>query len=149
MELSPEEERHLANLSVFPTAVVTYILIIFFLYFGQNEQSLSVFYYLTYFGIPFAVVIPMTLFLSFEILYSHRAKTSISGQLKRFSGRMLLILLGVFVFVIVFGITYFALSYWVEQWNVLLIAAIFWFAIWIPLTFRFKETFSKFYSGKW
>jgi hypothetical protein len=149
MELSEEEERHLYNLSIIPAAIVTYVLLICFFYFGRKTQSLSLFYYLTHFGIPFMIAIPLTIFLSFEILYSRKTHSFANGQLKRFFGRMSLLLLGVFVLLSALGITFFVLSNSIDQWNLLLLSAILWFVIWTPLMLRFKGVFKRLSSGRW
>jgi len=149
MGISPEDERHLLNLSVIPAALVTYLLIVCFLFFGRNQQSLSLWYYITYFGIPFAIAVPVTIFLSFEVLYSRKVKQPISHGIKRFLGRVSLILMGVFTFGTILGTAYFALASFINQWTLLLLAGILWFAIWLLLVFRLREVFDKLYAGKW
>jgi hypothetical protein len=146
MGLSPEEERHLLNLSVIPAAFVAYLLLALFVYFGRSQSSL---YVLVYFGIPFAVAVPTTIFLSFEVLYSHKARQPISHGVKRFLGRMSLILLAISLLGAILGVTYFTLASWFDESRLLLLTGIFWFAIWIFLMFRFKEAFSKISAGKW
>lgn len=147
-ELSPDEERHLLNLSVIPALIVTYILIAFFLYFGWNQQPFSVRYCLAYFGIPFAILMPATFFLSFEILYSRKLKKPLKYCTKRFFSRVLILVAGISIF-IVLSITYFALFTWIDEGQVLLFTGATWFAIWIVLFFRFREIFDKLYTGKW
>ena len=149
MELSPEEERHLLNLSVIPAALVTYLLIACFLYFTPNQLSLSLWNYLSHFGIPFVIAIPVTIFLSFEILYSRKIKKPISHHIKRFLGRMSIILTGILIFVITLVIIYFALISWIDEWKVLLLTGVIWFGIWGPLVFRFKKILNKLYKGQW
>jgi hypothetical protein len=149
MELSSQEERHLLNLSVIPAALVTYLLLASFVYFGRNQPSLSPLYILIYFGIPFAIVVPTTIFLSFEVLYSHKARQPIGCGAKRFLGRMSLMLLAISMLGVILGITYFALAPWFDENSILLLTGIFWFAIWIFLMFHFKETVNKLSAGKW
>jgi len=149
MELSPDEERHLLNLSVIPAALVTYLLLASFVYFGRNQSSLSPLYVLIYFGIPFAIAVPTTIFLSFEVLYSHKARQPISHGAKRFLGRMSLTLLAISLLGAILSITYFALAPWFDENSLLLLTGVFWFAIWIFSMFHFKETFNKLSAGKW
>jgi hypothetical protein len=149
MELSQKEERHLLNLSVIPAALVTYLLIACFFYFTPNQLSLSMWDYLARFGIPFAIAIPITIFLSFEILYSRKINKPISYHIKRFLGRMSIILTGILIFVIALVMIYFALISWIDEWKVLLLTGVIWFGIWGPSVFRFKKTLKKLYKGQW
>jgi hypothetical protein len=149
MELSPQEERHLLNLSVIPAALVTYVLLASFVYFGGNQSSVSPLYVLAYFGIPFAVAVPTTIFVSFEVLYSRKTRQPISRGAKRFLGRMSLVLLAVSMLGVILGITYFSLAPWLNESSLLLLTGVLWFATWILLIFCFKKTLGKLSAGKW
>ncbi|MDH5482271.1 MAG: hypothetical protein OEY22_05270 [Candidatus Bathyarchaeota archaeon] len=148
-ELSPDEERHLLNLSVIPALIVTYILLAAFVYFGRNQSSLSPLHILIYFGIPFAIAMPTTIFLSFEVLYSRKARQPINRGARRLLGRISLTLLAISLLGAILSITYFALAPWFDENNLLLLTGVLWFAIWIFLMFHFKEAFNKLSSGKW
>lgn len=150
MELSPEEERHLLNLSVIPAALVTYLLLALFVYFGgRNELFWSPLNLLIFFGIPFAILVPTTIFLSFEVLYSRKARQPISHGAKRLLGRMSLVLLAVSVFGAILGVTYFMLTPWLDESGLLILTGVVWFGTWTLLWFRFKKALSKLSAGQW
>jgi hypothetical protein len=148
-ELSPEEERHISNLSVIPAAVLTYILVALFVYVGHDQQHFTLWYYLIYFGLPFVIAVPATIFIAFEILYSRKTGKPVRCYAKRLTGRMMIMIAGVSIFFGILGATYFALPAWVDQWNVLLLSGIVWFAIWIVLVWRFRRIFDRLYRGQW
>jgi uncharacterized integral membrane protein len=149
MQLSPERDRHIRNLSVVPAGIVTYVLLALFIIFARNQQSFSVYFYLTYFGLPFVILVPTTAFLSYEILYSLKMGGMRSFNAKRFLSRTTLLLIGVTIFLADFGLAYSTLSLWLDQWYILLLAGIFWFGEWILLVFRFRRLFGKLEKGEW
>lgn len=150
IELSPEDERHLLNLSVIPAALVTYLLLALLVYFGgRNELFLSPLSLLVFFGIPFAILIPTTIFFSFEVLYSRKARRPISHGAKRFLGRMSLVLLAVSVLGVVLCLTHFAFTPWFDEGTLLVLTGVVWFALWGFLISRFRRAFGKLSAGKW
>ena len=148
MELSPEEERRLLNLSLIPAAIITYLLIAYFFYNIRDQTSLSLLYYMTHFGIPLVVIIPTTTFFSFEILYSRKTQSQ-TINFKRFLSRMLILFIGVTSLVIIVISMNYLLFLWLNEWNIFLLAGIIWFGLWIALFFCFKERFDKLYKGQW
>ena len=88
MELSPEEERHIQNLSVIPAAIVIYIFIGYLVYLIRLEQSFRLSFYVPYLLVVFALIMHATFFLSVAILTAHKAHVPLASQTKRFLGRM-------------------------------------------------------------
>ncbi|MEM4733880.1 MAG: hypothetical protein QXD70_05065 [Candidatus Bathyarchaeia archaeon] len=148
-ELSPEEERHLLNLSVIPALIATQILLALFVLSIKNQQSLSSLYVLIHFGIPFITILYITTFFSFEILCSRKVKEPLKRHIKRFSGRMVILVFGLSIFIGILITSQYMLLSWIDEWGVLLLTGIIWFGIWIFLMLRFKETFDKLYKGRW
>ena len=148
-ELSPQEERHLLNLSVIPAALVTYAFLAIFIYLERNQPSFSSVHYLIYFGMPFSTAITTTIFLSFEILYSRKAKQPLKCGARRFLGRMSLVFLAVTMLAAILAVIYFVFRTWFDENILLLVTTAFWFGVWASLMFRFKEAFNRLSAGKW
>jgi hypothetical protein len=60
---------------------------------------------------------------------------------------MSIILAGVGSFTVLLTTTYLVLALQIGEWNVLLVAGIIWFVVWIFLVSRFKETFKTLSDG--
>lgn len=145
-ELSPEEERHLLNLSVIPALIATQLLVFLFVLFIRNQKSLSLWFYLIYFGIPFIVILYTVTIFSFEILYSQKVKKPLKWQ--RFLCRMVILVFGLSIFIGILITLQYVLFRLMNEWDIFLLAGIIWFGIWVFLVLRFKETFDKFYKGR-
>jgi len=138
MTITPEEENRLYNISIIPTAVVSYALIIVFILLTRGQPLPNLWFILTYFGIPFAFLSITTIFLSLEILYSRRTKQPIYSNIRRFFNRMIALIGGIGLFGGIVVLTYITLTPKIDDKGILLLATVIWFALWILLVFRFK-----------
>jgi len=147
--LSSDEERHIQNLSVIPTAIVVYICIGYFVYLARSNLSLSFLFCAIYFGVTFSLAMPLTFILAETVLISRKTKRPIKSYAKQFLGGMSIIILGSTMFWIVFGTVYLTLSSLLDEAMLVVLIAAICFAIWLALVFRYRERFGKLSKGDW
>ncbi len=89
------------------------------------------------------------MFISYEILYSRRVGKPLLYNIKRLTGRLVILITGVSTFVIILGVIYLALLTLINEGNVLLYSGVIWFVCWIGLFWRFRKVFERLYRGCW
>jgi len=142
MELSPEEQRHIQNLSVIPTAVVAYIGIAYAVILIRQQQSLSMPYLLAYFGM-LGITLLFTMFLSEEILRHRKLGRPYGYHVKRLFRRMTLALTGAALYALMFGIIFSTpLSAMSEQTQVV-VATFAWFLAGGILIFLLRKKLAR------
>lgn len=144
MSISPDEEKHLYNLSVIPAAIISYIFIAIFLFSIQGQQSLDLWFFLKYFGFPWGTIVVSTILFSFEILYSRKTKQPMRQNIKRLVNRMVAFFSLFGLLVIILVSTNIALSSSFNDRSILILATAIWFIIWGAFFFRFKGKLKKF-----
>jgi len=148
-ELSPEERRHIENLSVIPAAIVVYVFIGYFAYLHNIRQHIQPTFYVPYFIVVFGLAMPAAMFLSREILYARKIRTSFTSALKRFLKSMSIIVIAVVLFAAILEADEFALSSSINESGLLVIAGIIWFVMWTLLVLHFRKSFSKLFGSDW
>jgi hypothetical protein len=149
MELSPEEERHIQNLSVIPAAIVVYVFIGYVIYLVHAGQPLQPAFYLWYFLVVFMLAMPATLFLSEEILYARKVPRPLASLIRRFLGKMSIAIIGAVLFGTILEITSLTLSSLIAETEVTVLTAIIWFAAWGYLIIHYRERFKELSKGNW
>jgi len=149
MGLSPEEERHLQNLSLIPTALAVYVSIGYAVYLIHTNPSLSPLFFLGYFMLVFLLVFPVIFFATEQVLRSRREKRPLAFYSKRYAGNMAIFALGAAIFGVVWVTTNLSISS-LTDWSTLLIVtyAIF-IIIWAFIFFRFRDKFNSLSKGNW
>jgi uncharacterized membrane protein len=147
MELSPDEERHIQNLSVIPAAIVTYIFIGLFVCLTQSNESLSFFFCVTYFGAIFLLAVPLALFLTEMILVSRRIRRPLSSYIKQFLGKMSIFILGAALFGIILSMVNLTSSHMIGESAVLILSCAIWFVLWGTLVIRYRKKLDKLSKG--
>jgi len=147
MELSPDEERHIQNLSVIPAAIVTYVFIGLFVYLVRNNSSLSFLFYVAYFGVAFLLAMPIALFLSEVMLVSRRTRRPVTSYAKKFLGKMSIFVLGGILSGTVFGIVDLTLSSSLDESVLLVLGGAMWFGVWGTLVIRFRKRLDRLSKG--
>jgi hypothetical protein len=143
MGLSPEEERHIKNLSVIPAALVFYVFLGYFIYLVHIKSPLATKFFVQYFVLVFMLVFPVTYFGSEQFLRSRREKRPLAFYTKRFVGNVSLFIIGAVIFEVVWVLTNLALSSLTNSTTVVIVTGIIWFAIWALTVFHFREKFSN------
>lgn len=143
MEISPEERRHIQNLSVIPAAIVCYIFLGIFLYLIDRFQfSPSLSFLAIYFGLVFFLAVPTVMSLAEFILLSRRTHKPLASFRKVFLGRMALLAVGGTLFGLVLASVNLVLPSLDQRVSVVLAVAIT-FVLWGFLVFHYREWFSE------
>ena len=148
-ELSHEEESHLLNLSCIPLLVFFPLLGVYFVYLMQKDLLKSAFDVLLYIGFALVVAMPMTVFLSFEVLYSRKIRKPLRFHLKRLIGRMTIIGVGALLFSLTLGVLLATLSALMSERNTFLLSFATWALLWTAVVIKLRQEFTKLYKGMW
>ena len=149
MELSPEEERHLQNLSLIPTALVVYVFIAYAVYLIHINPSLSPSFFVGYFTLVFLFVFPVIFFATEQVLRSRREKRPLVSYTRRFVGNMALFALGATILGVVWVITNLSISSLVDWSTLMVVTYAITIAIWAFFVFRFRHNVESFSKGNW
>lgn len=104
-ELSPKEIDRLYKLCVIPMLSVFYVILAYFVYLLLTDGLKTRWEFLTRIGVPFFVLFPVSGMVTFEILYHRKVKSPLEFHLKRFSGRLFLLLVsGLWFFGMLIGL---------------------------------------------
>jgi hypothetical protein len=141
--LSPEEQRHIQNLSVIPAAMVVYIFIGYFVYLVHIGQPIRLVFYTWYFMLVFLVALPGTFFLSEEIIYARKTHRPFASGLRRFLGKMSIAIIGAILFVTILETGSLTLSPLIDESGLLVLTGIIWFVLWALLILRFRRRFEE------
>jgi small-conductance mechanosensitive channel len=142
-ELSPEEWRHIQNLSVIPAAMVVYVFIGYFAYLVHVGQPIQPSFYVWYFLLVFLLAMPTTLFLSEEILYTRKTHRPFTSGLRRFLRKISMAVIGAVLFAAILETDSLALSSSVDETGLIVVTGIVWFVVWALLVLHFRRRFSK------
>jgi hypothetical protein len=92
-DLSPEEIERLYKICLIPMLSVFLIILIYFNYLMYTNPLKTRWDFLTEIGLPLFVLFPVSGMVTFEILYHRKVKSPLKFHLKRFLGRLFLLLL--------------------------------------------------------
>lgn len=147
-ELSWKEQEDIRKLCVIPTLIAFLAILTYFVYLMHNNALATVWDYFSQIGLLFATI-PLTIFMAtYEVLYSRKVKKTLKFHLKRFAGRMFIILLAFSSFFMSLVLSYIALSPTIGDEAVLPGIVIWLIGIFIVGT-KFSEFFGRFEKGEW
>jgi fatty acid desaturase len=151
MGLSPEEERHIQNLSVIPAALVIYVFLGYLIYLIHIKSPLarSPLFYMQYLMLIFLLVFPATYFAAEQVLRSRREKRPLAFYTKRFVGNMLLAIIALIIFEAVWEVANLALSSLTNLRMLVIITYIAVMSIFVFIVFHFREELSRLSKGDW
>jgi len=149
MGLSPEEERHLQNLSLIPTALVVYVFIAYAVYLIHINPSLSPSFFVGYFTLVFLLVFPVIFFTTEQVLRSRREKQPLVFYTKRFAGNMALFALGATILGVVWVVTNLSISSLVDWSTLMIVIYAITIAIWAFIIHRFRHKVENLSRGNW
>jgi len=145
-ELSPEEEKHIFNLSLIPAGIV-FLAFLIYLAYAMHYSLLETLWDFLWLVTSVFTVILAIIFLFFEVFYSRKFNQSFN--LKRFAGRIMIMVIGLVLLIVVLNIFYTLQFLWTSEAITLLVSAITWFSIWFVLVITFKQAFRKLTRGQW
>jgi cytochrome c biogenesis protein CcdA len=149
MELSPEDERHIQNLSLIPTALVIYLFIAYAVYLTQNDPSLSPSFFAGYFSLVFLCVFPIVFFATEQVLRSRREMRPLTSYTKRFAGNIALFALGGTILGVVWVIANLSISSLVDWSTLMIVIYAITITIWAFIVFRFRHRIDTLSKGNW
>jgi putative effector of murein hydrolase LrgA (UPF0299 family) len=94
-ELTWEERDHLYKLSAIPFLIVLYAFIAYLFYLMQTDLLKTTLDTIILLGLPFSIIGPTTLFLTFEALYYRRIRKTAAFHIRRLVRRLLFVNAGV------------------------------------------------------
>jgi hypothetical protein len=148
-ELSKKEEIHLYNLSVIPCAIVFILIMVYFVYLMHTNPIKSVADYLFRVGSLIAIFLPLSIFGTFELLYSRKVKKPFKIHLKRFIGKMVVALTMMSSLFGILSIFFYGIPTFVSEAVALICSFTIWSLIWAITILRFRRVFDKLYQGQW
>jgi len=113
----------------------------------MRSQSPSLTYSLVYFVAVLAIAVPMTMFVTEEVLYSRKVRKQSSFHLKRVLGRFAIVLGGAMTFLWIFSVTQFALIAWLGERNIILLSGGLWLTVWTFAVILLKYRLKRLYDG--
>lgn len=147
VKLSREEEIHLYNLSLIPAGIILVAFLVSFVYLMRTDVLKTLWDYLL-FAAPFWTAIIGSVFLTFEALYSRKTKSSIRFYMKRFFGRMFLLVACMLSFLVTLGALYPVLSPLAGSYSILY-TGVLWSLLFFIVARTFKRTINKLTEGQW
>ncbi len=149
MGLSPEEERHIQNLSVIPAALVFYVFLGYIIYTIKTNPSLSDSFFLGYLWVYFFVVFPVTFLSTEQVLRSRREKLPLAFYKKRFVGSMAIFAIGGALFGTVWAMVNLSMASLVD-WSKLMVATYaITIIVFVFIIFKFRDRFDRLSKGNW
>jgi len=104
-ELSPGEIERLYKICLIPMLSVFEVILAYFVYLLLTDALTTRWELMTQILLPFFIFFPVSGMVTFEILYHRKVKSPLKFHLKRFSGRLFIILLsGLWYFGLVIGL---------------------------------------------
>ncbi|RLI10988.1 hypothetical protein DRO25_02730 [Candidatus Bathyarchaeota archaeon] len=147
-EVSWEEQNYLRKLCVIPTLIAFCAILAYFVYLMHNNALKSAWDYLLHIGLLFAIIPSITFMLTFEVLYSRRVKMPLKHHLKRFTGRVLLLLAALLSFFVFLAIVYTVLSPLIGD-RAIVLGSVIWGVGLFIIAVRFNEFLAKLSKGQW
>jgi len=149
MGLSPEEERHIQNLSLIPTALVIYVFMGYIVYLMHIVPSLSLSFVVGYATLVFLFVFPVVFFATEQVLRSRREKCPLAFYTKRFVGSMAIFAFGAAIFGAVWVTTNLSISSLVEWSTLMIVTYAITIVIWLFIVLRFRDKLESLSKGNW
>ena len=109
-ELTLEERKHLYNMVYLVFLVVFFSFLICVLYIGRNVLPWTGWNILIWFGLPYSIIGPTTVFLSYEVFYPKRVRKSRMFHVKRFARRTVSFIVVILSFAAVTSVSSIAFS---------------------------------------
>jgi small-conductance mechanosensitive channel len=147
VELSKEEEIRLYNLSLVPAGVILVAFLVSFVHLMRTDVLKTMWDYLL-FATPFWTAIIGSIFLTFEVLYSRKTKSSIRFYAKRLLGRIFLLAACMLSLLAIVGIFYPILSPIAGDYSILY-TGVLWALLFFIVARTFRRTINKLTDGHW
>jgi hypothetical protein len=148
-ELSWEEKNRLYGLSMIPFLAVLFALSIYFIYLMEKNLLTSLWDIIIQIGLPLILIgLPMAS-LMFEVLSHRKNKQPLIFHMKRFMGRVLLILASALSFFGLLAIINVFLSPIIGEEFVFISGILIWLLGFYVVLTMFKEFFMKLDKGEW
>jgi hypothetical protein len=142
-DLTWEERNQLYKLCTIPMFITFCILLIYFVYLMQNTILKTSWDFLTKFGLPFAISIPLAGVISFEAFYYRKLKKPIRFHLRRGGLNASLVLVSVFSLFGFLLLTDAVLSPHLGG-RAILIGAVLWTVIFFIIVTKYQRFLRKF-----
>ena len=142
-DLTWEERNQLYKLCTIPMFITFCILLIYFVYLMQNTILQTSWDFLTKFGLPFAISIPLVGVISFEAFYYRKLKKPIRFHLRRGGLNASLVLVSVFSLFGFLLLTDAVLSPHLGG-RAILIGAVLWTVIFFIIVTKYQRFLRKF-----
>jgi hypothetical protein len=142
-DLTLEERNQLYKLCTIPMFITFCILLIYFVYLMQHTILQTSWDFLTKFGLPFAISIPLAGVISFEAFYYRKLKKPIRFHLRRGGLNASLVLVSVFSLFGFLLLTDAVLSPHLGG-RAILIGAVLWTAIFFIIVTKYQRFLRKF-----
>jgi len=150
-ELSLEQKNRLHGMAAIPFFVVFFVLTYYFLFYLVSYGIVvgTIWDFFIYFVLPlFLIGVPSSC-LAFEILYHREIKQPLTLHVKRFSGRVLLIIPSGLSFCGLLALANIFLSPITGEKYAIIIGGLTWMLGFYVVLTKFKEFFSKLDRGEW
>lgn len=147
-ELSWKEQEDIRKLCVIPTSVAFVAIVAYFIYLMHSNALTTAWDFLFRIVLLFTTLPPTIFIATYEVLYSRKVRKNLKFHVKRFAGRLLIILLGVLSFFMSLALSYLALSPLIGD-RALLPGIILWMVGVFIAGIRFSEFFGRFEKGEW
>ncbi len=154
-ELTRKEEDRLYAMSSIPFLIIFFVTLIYYSFFRLEEIyppgapfEPVMWDMLPRFFLPMLTMAPITFFLTFEILYHRKIKKPLKFHVKRFTGRMVILLTAVALFSAIYIFSYFVLSPLISARYALLCTLIIWSLTFYAIITKFRGFFSKLEKGE-
>lgn len=148
-ELSSEEKNRLYGISMIPFFVVLFALSIYFVYLMENNLLKSIWDVIIQIGLPLIVIGLPVASLTFEFLHHRQIKKPLIFHMKRFTGRVLLILASALSFFCFLAILNVSLSPIVGEEGTFITGILIWLLAFYTVLTTFREFFKKLDKGDW
>lgn len=148
-DLSWEEKNRLYGMSMIPFFVVLFALSIYFVYLMKNNLLKSMWDLVLQIGLPLIVIGLPAASLTFEVLHHRKTKKPLIFHLKRFTGRVLLILISAFSFFSFLAILNTLLPPIIGEEGTFIAGILIWLLAFYVVLTTFRDFFTKLDKGDW
>lgn len=151
-QITQEELNHLYSISIIPAIIIFAFVIAYygFVHLEQISSSGSLMLDLLINLFPLILLLPpIAFFLTFEILYRRRVKNTAKLSIRRFLGRMTILMVSVSLFSCIYLTSYLFFAPLISEKFAILLSFWLWLALLSLLIIRFGQAFNKLDKGEW
>jgi hypothetical protein len=151
-QITQEELNRLYSMSIIPAIIIFAFVLVYysFVHLEQISSSGSLMLDLLVNLFPLILLLPpLAFFLTFEILYSQRVKDTAKLCIRRFLGRMVILLVSVALFLFIYMTSYFFFAPLISEKFAILLSFWLWLIVLGLFVARLGHVFSKLEKGEW